>query len=832
MKNFKKYYDEDAPVNATGTAVVGTGDDSSTVIVKKRKDVKVYRRKKSRIKEHSLIVRWLPLDERKIYTDIHDGKYDTDREQVVKKFKSFEDFESFTKKTGLQAWYKEGRNYRKEYDNYHAKPEQRERNAARLRARRLMVKDGKVTKFDKKDIHHKDNNPLNNEDGNLKVTTQKWNRTEPRLREEVEIDEWGDTSILSTQQARISGRPGLAKKDTSKPRQMTPNDKLKVFKKLKPGQEINLWFDSGIRKGSEWVSFIVGRRTVVGKQRVEKITLKTAEKGRMKYFLYNRAGQISFAMGDMGASLVAIKEEMITEAGRPRGAARIENERFWDLKDKELLYIIKDAGEAVQANPTSKKATQGPGNWSDQINDAATVLYWRKKKNIKIEHSINIDERVLSPKELSRREAIAKDLDDGDFQKRYGERWKEVKMAVATNMAKKEMSEAEMGDDPKADKAKAKELKIAKAIAAAQLAIAKEQERVQKLTDIQKKIKQSATEEQTMSKKYLETKEGSLEESVYSVWQRAMPQVEVPAILEKHYDEPEAEEEEVKPKKVDGRTKSYKETLRRIQLRKERLKKEAVEEGFSSSLVKKAVQIADQMGGDMTGAVKKIEKMKRGLSDEPAVKDALRTANEETVHEGTKEEYQKFFQAALKKFGAKSPAEMDDEKKKKFFDYIDKNWTKEEQQEFTEGELPPALKKAIAAKKKSKEGKKGDDEEDEDDDPVGEEKKNLEIDEASISISPGEKGDLSRVKKKGGGKSSVSIPAKSSSKEVDALRKIVKTKSMGKVAGSKVDLFSASAMVQVYDALNDKNRAKVDKMLKDKRGLMTFADFAMSQMKR
>ena len=87
MKNFKKYYDEAAPVNATGTAVVGTGDDSSTVIVKKRKDVKVYRRKKSRIKEHSLIVRWLPLDERKIYTDIHDGKYDTDREQVVKKFK-------------------------------------------------------------------------------------------------------------------------------------------------------------------------------------------------------------------------------------------------------------------------------------------------------------------------------------------------------------------------------------------------------------------------------------------------------------------------------------------------------------------------------------------------------------------------------------------------------------------------------------------------------------------------------------------------------------------------------------------------------------------------
>ena len=79
---------------------------------------------------------------------------------------------------------KSKRNYRKEYDNYHASPEQRERNAARLRARRLMVKRGKVKVFDKKDVHHKDNDPTNNDLSNLSVTTQKYNRTEPRLRDE------------------------------------------------------------------------------------------------------------------------------------------------------------------------------------------------------------------------------------------------------------------------------------------------------------------------------------------------------------------------------------------------------------------------------------------------------------------------------------------------------------------------------------------------------------------------------------------------------------------------------------------------------------------------
>jgi len=77
--------------------------------------------------------------------------------------------------------------------------------------------------------------------------------------------------------------------------------------------------------------------------------------------------------------------DAIKEAGRPRGAAHIENTRFWDLKDSELHYIIKDAGKAMQANPTAKKATQGPGNWADQLNDAASVLYYRKNKKIKVE---------------------------------------------------------------------------------------------------------------------------------------------------------------------------------------------------------------------------------------------------------------------------------------------------------------------------------------------------------------------------------------------------------------------------------------------------------------
>jgi len=56
---------------------------------------------------------------------------------------------------------------------------------------------------------------------------------------------------------------------------------------------------------------------------------------------------------------------------------------------------------------------------------------------------------------------------------------------------------------------------------------------------------------------------------------------------------------------------------------------------FPASLVAAAVKIALDMGGAMTPAVKKIEKMKKGLSDDPIVADALRQANE-SVKEGKK----------------------------------------------------------------------------------------------------------------------------------------------------------------------------------------------------
>lgn len=70
------------------------------------------------------------------------------------------------------------RDYKKEYREYHGTKEQLRRRSSRNKARRRLEKDGLVRKGDKKDVHHKDNNPLNNSRRNLRATSRAWNRAQ------------------------------------------------------------------------------------------------------------------------------------------------------------------------------------------------------------------------------------------------------------------------------------------------------------------------------------------------------------------------------------------------------------------------------------------------------------------------------------------------------------------------------------------------------------------------------------------------------------------------------------------------------------------------------
>ena len=94
-------------------------------------------------------------------------------------------------------------------------------------------------------------------------------------------------------------------------------------------------------------------------------------------------------------------------------------------------------------------------------------------------------------------------------------------------------------------------------------------------------------------------------------------------------------------------------------------------EGSLESAVLEAVSPAQQAAIAIS---KKKKAGKPGYDDEgKSLKDDM-TAED-------KEAYEKFFQAALKKFGVDSPADFkSDEEKKKFFNYVDKNYKGENEE--------------------------------------------------------------------------------------------------------------------------------------------------------
>lgn len=65
---------------------------------------------------------------------------------------------------------------------YNAKPEQKKRRAQRNAARADMVKAGKVSKGDGRDVAHRNNNPHDNRKSNLSVQSKAKNRSFPRTK--------------------------------------------------------------------------------------------------------------------------------------------------------------------------------------------------------------------------------------------------------------------------------------------------------------------------------------------------------------------------------------------------------------------------------------------------------------------------------------------------------------------------------------------------------------------------------------------------------------------------------------------------------------------------
>ena len=92
--------------------------------------------------------------------------YELKLQKLGKRFNNFENTEL-----------EEKRDYKREYQLYHAKPEQKKRRAQRNGARRKMERLGHVKKGDGQDVHHSNRNTADNSSKNLKIMPKSKNRS-------------------------------------------------------------------------------------------------------------------------------------------------------------------------------------------------------------------------------------------------------------------------------------------------------------------------------------------------------------------------------------------------------------------------------------------------------------------------------------------------------------------------------------------------------------------------------------------------------------------------------------------------------------------------------
>ena len=317
--------------------------------------------------------------------------------QVAKDLSYSDAVKLMNKKLGRKEFKEEveldERNYAKEYQNYHSQPEQIANRSSRNKARRVM---GDKTKIGM-DVGHKDNNPLNNDPKNLRNEDPAKNRREPRLREKPEAD----VAYMGGSDALVVNNKIVAKGAKSK--------MVSIAKKS----------HGGLKRGKVFVIF-TGKK--VGDM-LEEVKL------------------------DEFSSQVPWLDRAISTAARithPKGWNKVVAAYVDGMKDKENQK--HPSSWAADVSQRYRVAGLTPRSLIKYIN--TLVAKGQLPKELKAEYVseqisfkdlVNqIQERELSSNELKRREEIAKDLSDDDFKKRYGDRWKEVKMGVATKMAKKE----------------------------------------------------------------------------------------------------------------------------------------------------------------------------------------------------------------------------------------------------------------------------------------------------------------------------------------------------------------------------------------------------------
>jgi hypothetical protein len=119
----------------------------------------------------------------------------------------------------------------------------------------------------------------------------------------------------------------------------------KIYDKLNKGDDVTIKYGSSVRSGNSGDFIVKKGKTTVGKAKVERITLvNKANPSGVKYYLYNRNGNISLAIGDMAATIddIQMNESVNESTGTYFRAAYEAAEYARSMAEKKGYEIDED----------------------------------------------------------------------------------------------------------------------------------------------------------------------------------------------------------------------------------------------------------------------------------------------------------------------------------------------------------------------------------------------------------------------------------------------------------------------------------------------------------
>jgi len=144
------------------------------------------------------------------------------------------------------------------------------------------------------------------------------------------------------------------KESVNEAKSMDTSKRLKVYDKLKKGDEITIKYGSSMSSGNEAKFKVTKGKTLVGKQKVERIILQNVANPKgVKYYLYQRNGNVTMAIGNMAATIEDMHES-INEANEPDIISQLrdivskkQNQKLKDPKSGKTMRVDLYSASAV-----------------------------------------------------------------------------------------------------------------------------------------------------------------------------------------------------------------------------------------------------------------------------------------------------------------------------------------------------------------------------------------------------------------------------------------------------------------------------------------------------